>query len=226
VNLRNCLGWTNPSCGIVQQLPTGAGVTMLCWLSAPPPGWGTPPPSNKWFYVEVDGSQSDLGFVNAGLVDQQITTPQCLGEIGPGQDLPPAPGPVQAAPPASSQPAGSTGTPAGSAPSAPAPSAPAPSAPAPSATVTETVGGPTHTWTDYSDAGGDAGPVVPAGQSVQVSCVVQGFQVQDGNTNWYRIASSPWDGAYYASSDAFYNDGATSGSLAGTPFVDPGVPSC
>lgn len=96
----------------------------------------------------------------------------------------------------------------------------------PPATFTETVGGPTATWTDYSDAGGTEGGTIPTGQSVQVACVVQGFQVADGNTNWYLIASSPWTSGYYASADAFYNDGATSGSLDGTPYVDSSVPAC
>jgi hypothetical protein len=59
-----------------------------------------------------------------------------------------------------------------------------------------------------------------------VTCVVQGFRVADGNTNWYQIASGPWDNVYYASADAFYNNGATSGSLDGTPYVDPNVPAC
>jgi len=93
-------------------------------------------------------------------------------------------------------------------------------------TFTETVGGPTHTWTNYSNAGGTEGATVPTGQSVQITCVVQGFRVADGNTNWYLIASSPWNNAYFASADAFYNNGATSGSLRGTPYVDPKVPAC
>src|SRR5260370_13061980 len=42
VNLRNCLGWTDSSCGTEQQLPSGTGITMLCRLSVPPPGWGPP----------------------------------------------------------------------------------------------------------------------------------------------------------------------------------------
>jgi hypothetical protein len=100
------------------------------------------------------------------------------------------------------------------------------SAPAAAATYTETVGGPTHTWTNYSNAGGTEGATIATGDSVQVTCVVQGFKVSDGNTNWYRIASSPWSNGYYASADAFYNNGATSGSLDGTPYVDPKVPSC
>ena len=96
----------------------------------------------------------------------------------------------------------------------------------PAPTFTETVGGPTHTWTNYSNAGGSEGATIATGQSVQVTCVVQGFRVADGNTNWYKIASSPWDNIYYASADAFYNNGATSGSLDGTPYVDPNVPAC
>jgi hypothetical protein len=102
-----------------------------------------------------------------------------------------------------------------------------PTTPAPGpATTTETPGGVTHTWTDYSDAGGSEGPSIPSNQSVQITCRVQGFAVADGDTWWYEIASSPWSGTYFASADAFYNDGATSGSLLGTPFVDPSVPVC
>ncbi len=58
------------------------------------------------------------------------------------------------------------------------------------------------------------------------SPILQGFRVADGNTWWYRIASSPWNGAFYASADAFYNNGQTSGSLHGTPFVDVNVANC
>jgi hypothetical protein len=43
---------------------------------------------------------------------------------------------------------------------------------------------------------------------------------------WYEIASSPCNDAYFVSADAFYNSGRTSGSLLGTPFVDPAVPAC
>jgi NlpC/P60 family len=101
---------------------------------------------------------------------------------------------------------------------------PPPAAPAP--TYAETTGGVTHTWTDYPDAGGIEGPSIASDTTVQIECRVTGFTVADGNTWWYRIASGPWNGAYYASADAFYNDGATSGSLLGTPFVDPAVPNC
>src|SRR3954451_25108420 len=78
-------------------------------------------------------------------------------------------------------------------------------------TYTETAGGVTNTWTNPANAGGVAGAQIPAFASVQISCKIQGFAVADGNTNWYRIASPPWNDAYWASADAFYNNGATSG---------------
>jgi hypothetical protein len=104
---------------------------------------------------------------------------------------------------------------------------PAASQPSPAAhTYAETVGGLAHSWTNYLNAGGVEGPTIPAYTTVQVSCVITGFKVADGNTAWYRIASSPWNNQYYVSADAFYNNGATSGSLRGTPFVDPAVGRC
>jgi hypothetical protein len=90
----------------------------------------------------------------------------------------------------------------------------------------ETTGSVVQTWTDYADAGGSQGPDIGSNATIQVACKIQGFAVADGNTWWYQIAASPWNDAYYASADAFYNDGATSGPLAGTPFVDSGVPTC
>jgi hypothetical protein len=103
-------------------------------------------------------------------------------------------------------------------------SAPAPPPPAPS--WTETVGGNANTWTNPANAGGYQGPTIPAYTAVQIACRLTGFRVADGNTWWYRIASAPWNGSYYVSADAFYNNGQTSGSLHGTPFVDPAVATC
>ncbi|MEU9107784.1 hypothetical protein AB0D54_26310 [Streptomyces xanthophaeus] len=37
---------------------------------------------------------------------------------------------------------------------------------------------------------------------------------------------APWNNAYYASADPFYNNGWTSGPVKGTPFVDEAVPDC
>ena len=107
----------------------------------------------------------------------------------------------------------------------PAPGQPAP-APPPPPTYAETSGGVVHTWTNYSNAGGTQGPSIPSNATVQIACKLTGFTVADGNTWWYRIASSPWNGGFYASADAFYNNGQTSGSLHGTPYVDGNVPNC
>jgi PKD domain len=101
-----------------------------------------------------------------------------------------------------------------------------PSPPPTATTVAETTGSVTHTWTNYTNAGGSEGPSIASSTTVQIACRLTGFTVADGNTWWYRIASSPWSNSYYASADAFYNNGATSGSLHGTPFVDPNVPLC
>jgi len=90
----------------------------------------------------------------------------------------------------------------------------------------ETTGGAANTWTNYSNAGGAQGPTIPAFTTVQITCAVTGFRVADGNTWWYQIAQAPWNNAFYVSADAFYNNGRTSGSLLGTPFVDPAVPIC
>jgi surface antigen len=99
--------------------------------------------------------------------------------------------------------------------------------PAPSPTTySETTGGVANTWTNYTNAGGTHGPSIPSNATVQIACKLTGFRVADGNTWWYRIASSPWNGSYYVSADAFYNNGQTSGSLQGTPFVDPNVRDC
>jgi len=90
----------------------------------------------------------------------------------------------------------------------------------------ESAGSVAHTWTDYMDAGGTQGPLIPHGRPVRIACRVEGFRVADGNDWWYRIASPPWNGNYYVSADAFYNNGNDSGSLRGTPFVDYAIPLC
>lgn len=111
-------------------------------------------------------------------------------------------------------------------PTSPPPTVTGPTPPPPTTTQAETVGGSTNTWTNYTNAGGVQGPTITSGRTVQISCKIQGFQVSDGDTWWYRIASDPWNDAYYASADAFYNNGQTTGSLHGTPLVDPSVPTC
>ena len=93
-------------------------------------------------------------------------------------------------------------------------------------TYSETVGLGANTWNDYFQANGVNGPSINAGQTVQVSCRVQGFRVQDGNIWWYRIASAPWNNNFYASADAFWNNGQTSGNFHGSSIVDFRVPAC
>jgi hypothetical protein len=95
----------------------------------------------------------------------------------------------------------------------------------PASTWTETTGTPAHTWANPVQLTGAGTPLGPR-QSVQVMCRVQGYVVPDGDPWWYRLASAPWDGNYYATSDAFYNNGATSGSDINGVVVDQQVPVC
>ena len=95
----------------------------------------------------------------------------------------------------------------------------------PVSTWTETTGTPAHTWADPVQLTGAGTPLGPR-QSVQVLCRVKGYIVQDGDPWWYRLASRPWNGRYYATSDAFYNNGATSGSVDTGVVVDDQVPVC
>jgi hypothetical protein len=105
------------------------------------------------------------------------------------------------------------------------PPTPVPTNPPPP-TYRETVGGNARTWTNWTNAGGAEGPTIPKFATVDISCALEGFRVANGNVWWYRIASPPWSDAYHVSADAFYNNGATSGSLVGTPYVDPAVRHC
>jgi len=96
----------------------------------------------------------------------------------------------------------------------------------PTQTFTETTGTPAHTWSDYRQAGGSAGVPLGPRQSVQVSCRVRGYVVPDGDPWWYRLESSPWNGNFYATSDAFYNQGSVSGPVDNGVVVDEHVPVC
>jgi surface antigen len=117
-------------------------------------------------------------------------------------------------------------------PTTPSPAPPTTPEPAPSPppTFAETPGpGGVATFTDYQDAGGNEGPRIPEYETVQVTCRVEGFEPADHGIPdnwWYKIASSPWNNAYYAYAEPFYNNGQTSGSLIGTPAVDTSVPIC
>jgi hypothetical protein len=154
-----------------------------------------------------DGPSTVPVVTNNGGSQTQAVNPQ--GPTVSPQPSTPVPQPTPPAVPASSP-----------------PPPPPPSSPPPPQTWAETTGGAANSWTNYTNAGGVQGPTIPAFATVQIACKVTGFRVQDGNTWWYRIASSPWNNSYYVSADAFYNNGQTSGSLHGTPFVDPAVANC
>ena len=212
----NYLGWI---------MPGGAVPTAPPATPTPNP---TPTPTTQAAPTVVGSAPQPIGTGSVGGTGPVAGATQTQGG---GAVSTPSPNP---APAGSTSPAG-TGTSGGSAAgSGPSPtstvaqSSPPPTAsPAPQpSTYTEYAGGVAHTWTDYSDAGGTEGPSLPASTPIQIACKVVGFRVADGNTWWYRIAQSPWSNSYYVSADAFYNDGATSGSLHGTPFVDPSVPNC
>lgn len=111
---------------------------------------------------------------------------------------------------------------------APTPTSPPsnPPPPAPKTYPETTAGVSNKTFTNYMNAGGTIGPSIAPYSTIQIACKLQGFAVANGNNWWYRIAQAPWSHQFYATADAFYNNGATSGSLAGTPYYDPAVPNC
>jgi len=92
-------------------------------------------------------------------------------------------------------------------------------------TWTETTGTPAHTFSDATQLTGAGLPLGPR-QSVQISCRTRGYVVEDGDPWWYRIESAPWNGRFYATSDAFYNNGAVTGPVDTGVVVDEQVPIC
>jgi hypothetical protein len=72
-------------------------------------------------------------------------------------------------------------------------------------TWTETTYSWSETFADYQNAGDPLGAQLKPLQAVKVSCRAKGFAVADGDRWWYRLAQSPWDNRYYASTDNFYN---------------------
>jgi hypothetical protein len=65
---------------------------------------------------------------------------------------------------------------------------------------------PVNTFANYHNASGQ-GPAIAAGQTVEVSCKVQDGTIESTKPDgyWYRIASSPWNNAYYAPANTFMN---------------------
>jgi surface antigen len=189
------------------SIPANASVQITCAVQG-----FTVADGNTWWYQVASAPWSNSYYVSAdAFYNNGATSGSLLGTPFVDPSVPQC---------------GGAGSPGGGTKPDPTPTPTPTPTPAPAPTFTETTGGVSHTWTNYGDAGGTQGPSIPSNASVQITCAVQGFTVADGNTWWYQIASAPWSNSYYVSADAFYNNGATSGSLRGTPFVDPSVPHC
>lgn len=82
-----------------------------------------------------------------------------------------------------------------------------------------------NTFTNYHNASG-FGPRIEAGTWVQVSCKVYDPYIQSVNPDgyWYRIASAPWNDAYYSPANTFMNGDPWGGPYAHN--TDFGVPDC
>jgi surface antigen len=63
-----------------------------------------------------------------------------------------------------------------------------------------------NTFTNPVNASG-MGTKIASGQTVQVSCRIYAPQIQSVNPDgwWYRVASSPWNDAYYSPANTFMN---------------------
>lgn len=83
-----------------------------------------------------------------------------------------------------------------------------------------------NTFTNPYNLSGD-GPKVEAGEWVEVSCKVYAPTIQSASPDgyWYRIASSPWNNAYYAIANTFLN-GDILGHHPYTHNTDFNVPNC
>ena len=83
-----------------------------------------------------------------------------------------------------------------------------------------------NTFQDYHNASG-MGPHIDSGQWVDVSCKVYDPYIASVNPDgfWYRIASSPWNNAYYAPANTFWN-GDIPGQTPYTHNTDFNVADC
>ena len=143
------------------------------------------------------------------LPDETGVWATCAGKGGDSGSATPAPAPTPAPQPAPQ----------------PQPPPPPPPPPAQRWAEQETPNHSVNTFTNYHNASG-VGPAIAAGQWVQVSCKVYDPTIQSVNPDgyWYRIASSPWNNAYYAPANTFMN-----GDPYGGPYThntDFAVPNC
>lgn len=141
------------------------------------------------------------------------------------KDVPASPEPLAPTPGPEKRPV--TVTPPTGAPSAPAGPASTPLPPMPVITYSEqeTPNHPVNTFLNYHNAGGE-GPAIGSGAWVQVSCKVYDPTILSVNPDgyWYRIATSPWNNAYYSPANTFMN-----GDPYGGPYThntDFSVPNC
>ena len=82
-----------------------------------------------------------------------------------------------------------------------------------------------NTFTNYHNASGP-GPRIDPGAWVQVSCKVHDGTIASVNPDgyWYRIASAPWNNAYYSPANTFMNGDPWNGPY--THNTDFAVPDC
>lgn len=93
-------------------------------------------------------------------------------------------------------------------------------------TWAETTFSQSKTFADFVNAGDPLGAPLTAEQTVSVSCRARGFKVTDGDRWWYRLAQSPWDNRYYATTDVFYNTPTATGNPINGVVFDKRVRVC
>lgn len=102
-----------------------------------------------------------------------------------------------------------------------------PTLPPPLPTHSETVSvrSGVHTFAVYNNASG-VGPAIAYRQVVQVSCKVKDGTIKSVNPDgyWYRIASPPWNNAYYSPANTFLNGDPPNGPYSRN--TDFSVPDC
>ncbi len=83
-----------------------------------------------------------------------------------------------------------------------------------------------NTFADPYSLSAKQGRKISAGAWVQVSCKVYAPTISSASPDgyWYRIASSPWDNAYYAVANTFMNGDPWGGPY--THYTDSRVPDC
>ncbi|MFD3719806.1 hypothetical protein [Streptomyces sp. NPDC058674] len=201
---------------------------MWCWTDSSAPA-GYPPSAKPWFYViqAADSpSPGKEGYVYSALIPsaEQIITPLCTTErLLATQPRPPAP--PEPAPEPSEKPKPTPAPPSAPPPAPPTSRTPEPprtsSPPPPPATTAPAVPPTRHTVREQSGRHGSpaflnphnasgVGITVPAHAWVDIECRIYapGIRSAEPDNWWYRIASSPWNGRYYAVGNTFMNGDA------------------